>query len=400
MEKILAVNAGSSSLKFQLFEMPKETVITSGIIERIGLKDSIFKIKVGSEKIQIVQDIVDHKEAVLILLDALKKYHVVTDLTEINGVGHRIVHGGEYYDHSVIADETVIKTIESLSHIAPLHIPANLLGVRVFQEYLPHALPVVIFDTAFHQSMTEDEFLYPIPYEYYTNNRIRRYGFHGTSHYYVSRKVAQLIGKPVQDLNLITLHLGNGASITAIEKGKSVNTSMGFTPLGGIMMGTRSGDLDPAILPFIMDEYQLNADEMLDVLNKKSGMLGISGLSSDARDILAGIEKKDPRAILTLEMYGNRVRDMVGSYYLQLGHVDALVFTGGIGENAYAFRKVILDKCQQAMGLDIDDAKNQSVIGSEAIISEETSKIAVWVVPTNEELVIARDTYHFLTENN
>ncbi|MBN2849639.1 MAG: acetate/propionate family kinase, partial [Erysipelotrichaceae bacterium] len=271
MTKVISVNAGSSSLKFQLFEMPQETVLTSGIVERIGFDDAIFSIKFNDEKVKKVQPIHDHKEAVQMVLDALVAHHIVENLDEIKGVGHRVVHGGELYANSVIADEKVEKDIEDLADLAPLHNPANLIGYRAFAKSLPHARHAMVFDTAFHQTMEPDIYLYPIPFEYYQHYKIRRYGFHGTSHYFVSRQTAKQMGKNVEDINIITCHLGNGASITAIEKGRSVNTSMGFTPLAGIMMVTRSGDIDPAIITFLMKKLGKTAEQVIDILNKKSG---------------------------------------------------------------------------------------------------------------------------------
>ncbi len=382
MTKIISVNAGSSSLKFQLFVMPSEEVLTSGIIERIGLADGIFTIKVNDQKITVSQPIPDHKVAVELVLNALIKHKIVNSLDEISGVGHRVVHGGEAYAQSVVLDDTVESTIEALSELAPLHNPANLIGYRAFKKELPHARHVAVFDTAFHQTMEEDIFVYPIPLEYYEEFKIRRYGFHGTSHFYVSHKVAQLMGRKVEDINVITCHLGNGASLAAVEGGKSVNTSMGFTPLAGIMMGTRSGDIDPAIITFLMQKLGKTASQVIDILNKKSGMLGVSGLSSDARDIEKGIQEGNERAILTRKLYANRVAQTIGSYFVQLGKVDAIVFTGGLGENDVAMRAAIVERIQTALGIDFD--------------LELNNKSQVWIVPTNEELVIAQDTVRLL----
>lgn len=396
MTKIISVNAGSSSLKFQLFVMPSEQVLTSGIIERIGLADGIFTIKVNDQKVTLSQPIPDHKVAVELVLNALIQHKIVNSLDEISGVGHRVVHGGETYAQSVVFDDDVENTIEALSELAPLHNPANLIGYRAFKKELPHARHVAVFDTAFHQTMEDDIYLYPIPYEYYEQFKIRRYGFHGTSHYYVSRKVAQLMGRKVEDINVITCHLGNGASLAAVQGGKSVNTSMGFTPLAGIMMGTRSGDIDPAIITFLMQKLGKTASQVIDILNKKSGMLGVSGLSSDARDIDKGIQDGNARALLTRKLYANRVAQTIGSYFIQLGHVDAIVFTGGLGENDTAVRGAIVERIQSAMGIDFNTELNATSRGKDLCLSKAGSKTQVWIVPTNEELVIAQDTVRLL----
>ena len=396
MSKIMAVNAGSSSLKFQLFEMPSEDVLTSGVVERIGFKDGIFTIKVNGEKVTTTQAIIDHKVAVELVLEALIKHNIVSSLDEIKGVGHRVVHGGEKYASSVEITHEVESAVIELSELAPLHNPANMVGYRAFKKALPGARHVAVFDTAFHQTMTDDIYLYPLPYEYYQEYKIRRYGFHGTSHFFVSNRVAQLMGKDVNDINVITCHLGNGASLSAVKGGKSVNTSMGFTPLAGIMMGTRSGDIDPAIITYLMRKNHKTAEEIIDVLNKKSGMLGVSGLSSDARDIDSAIKEGNSRALLTRKLYANRVAQTVGSYFVQLGHVDAIVFTGGLGENDVAVRASILELVEEAMQIKLDYELNNSVRGKEVCLSKADSKVQVWVVPTNEELVIAQDTVTIL----
>ena len=396
MSKIMAVNAGSSSLKFQLFEMPSEDVLTSGVVERIGFKDGIFTIKVNGEKVTTTQAIIDHKVAVELVLEALIKHNIVSSLDEIKGVGHRVVHGGEKYASSVEITHEVESAVIELSELAPLHNPANMVGYRAFKKALPGARHVAVFDTAFHQTMTDDIYLYPLPYEYYQDYKIRRYGFHGTSHFFVSNRVAQLMGKNVNDINVITCHLGNGASLSAVKGGKSVNTSMGFTPLAGIMMGTRSGDIDPAIITYLMRKNHKTAEEIIDVLNKKSGMLGVSGLSSDARDIDTAIKEGNSRALLTRKLYANRVAQTVGSYFVQLGHVDAIVFTGGLGENDVAVRASILELVEEAMQIKLDYELNNSVRGKEVCLSKADSKVQVWVVPTNEELVIAQDTVTIL----
>ena len=395
MTKIISVNAGSSSLKFQLFEMPEETVLTSGLVERIGFEDAGFTIKVNGEKISKTLPILDHEKAVSLLLNALVEYHIVESLDEIKGAGHRAVHGGEAFASSTVVNDEVISTFESLSELAPLHNPAGLVGYRAFEKNLPNAGHVFVFDTAFHQTMEPATYLYALPYDYYRKYQIRKYGFHGTSHMYVSQRCAELMHQDPKSLKIVTCHLGNGASITAVDGGKSVNTSMGFTPLAGIMMGTRSGDLDPAVVTYLMKKLNMSADEVETVLNKKSGMLGVSELSSDARDIEVAVASGNELAILTQEMYINRAINTIGGYIAQMGGVDAIVFTGGIGENDMKIRKGICDHLTGAFGVKIDDERNQ-VRGEERMIATDDSKVAVWLIPTNEELMIARDTYQLL----
>ncbi len=396
MSKIISVNAGSSSLKFQLFKMPEEEVLTSGVAERIGLEEGIFTIKVNGEKITTHTPIKDHSVAVNLLLEALVKHGIVKDLKEINGAGHRIVQGGAYFDQSVKVDDEVVAKVDELCELAPLHNPAHLICYRAFKEALPEIGHVFVFDTAFHQTMTAESFLFPVPYEWYTDYKIRRYGAHGTSHKYVAERTAALMGKDIRDLNIITCHLGNGASITAIRGGKCINTSMGLTPLGGIMMGTRSGDIDPTVVFYMMKKLNCTPDEMDTYLNKKSGMLGISGISSDARDVQAAAERGDERAILTQKLYVNRVINVLGGYAMQLGHVDAIAFTAGLGENDAAMREYILKAASELLGLSIDYELNAKIHGVETKISNDDSKTAVYVVPTNEEVVIARDTVRIL----
>ena len=331
------------------------------------------------------------------LLDALVEYHIVEHLDEIKGAGHRAVHGGEMFTESVKVDEEVVKKFESLNDLAPLHNPAGLIGYRAFKAALPNCVHTFVFDTAFHSTMTPDTYLYALPYAYYEKYQVRRYGFHGTSHQYVSQRCAQLMNKKVEDLKIITCHLGNGASITAVDGGKSINTSMGFTPLAGVMMGTRSGDIDPAIVTFLQKKEQLSAEEVEDILNKHSGMLGVSGVSSDGRDVEDAAKAGNERAILTESMYANRVASYIGSYYVQLGGLDAIVFTGGIGENDGNMRKRIIERVS-VLGAKIDDANNHGVRGVEKLLSAQDSKVAVWLIPTNEELMIARDAYRFINE--
>ncbi|SFB17519.1 MULTISPECIES: acetate kinase [unclassified Bacillus (in: firmicutes)] len=389
MSKIIAINAGSSSLKFQLFEMPSEEVITKGLIERIGLSDAVFNITVNGEKVKEITDIPDHAVAVKLLLDKLTSAGIIKSLDEINGIGHRVVHGGEEFDDSILINDEVLAKIEALSELAPLHNPANITGIKAFQQVLPNVPAVAVFDTAFHQTMPESSFLYSLPYEYYEKYGIRKYGFHGTSHKYVSERTAELLGRPVEQLRLISCHLGNGASIAAIEGGKSIDTSMGFTPLAGVTMGTRSGNIDPALIPFIMEKTGMTADGVLDVLNKKSGMLGVSGFSSDLRDIEVEAEKGNDRAELALEVFANRIHKYIGSYASRMCGVDAIVFTAGIGENSDVIRERVLNGLE-FMGVYWDPALNK-VRGEEAFINYPHSPVKVLIVPTNEEVMIARD---------
>ncbi|RBP93858.1 acetate kinase [Cytobacillus firmus] len=389
MAKIIAINAGSSSLKFQLFDMPSEEVITKGLIERIGLDNAVFNISVNGEKIKEVTDIPDHAVAVKILLDKLTNLGIIKSLDEIEGIGHRVVHGGEAFNDSVVITEEVLSKIDELSELAPLHNPANITGIKAFQQVLPNVPAVAVFDTAFHQTMPESSFLYSLPYEYYEKYGIRKYGFHGTSHKYVSERAAEMLGRPLEQLRLISCHLGNGASITAIEGGKSIDTSMGFTPLAGVTMGTRSGNIDPALIPFIMEKTGKNADEVLDVLNKKSGMLGVSGFSSDLRDIEVQAVEGNERAELALEVFANRIHKYIGSYASRMYGVDAIIFTAGIGENSDVIRDRVLQGLE-FMGVYWDPALNK-VRGEEAFINYPHSPVKVMIIPTNEEVMIARD---------
>ncbi len=396
MAKIMSVNAGSSSLKFQLFQMPEEEVLTSGVVERIGLAEGIFTIKVNGEKHSFTQPIENHSVAVDLLLKALVEYGVVSELSEINAVGHRVLHGGEIYSDSAVFNDKVVQDIIDLTELGPLHMPANLTGYKAFKEALPGVEHVAVYDTAFHQTMEPEIFLYPLPYEYYENYKVRKYGFHGTSHKYVSARMAELLGKKPEEVNVITCHLGNGASLAAVKGGKCYNTSMGFTPLAGIMMGTRSGDIDPACISFIMNKTGMTAEETINVLNKKSGFLGVTGISSDARDIEAAYNQGNEKAILSRKMYAHRLAQTIGSYYVELGHVDAIVFTAGLGENDANVRAEALDVVKEALGIEYDAELNAKSRGKEVKISTENSKIQVWIVPTNEELVIARDTVRLL----
>ncbi len=394
MTKILSVNAGSSSLKFQLLEMPAQTVITKGLVERIGFNDGVFNIKFEDQKIEKVLPIKDHSVAVHLLLEALLDLKIVKNYDEISGVGHRVVHGGEKFDRSVVITDEVLAEIDALSELAPLHNPAHVLGIKAFMKELPHAVPVAVFDTAFHQTMAEDAYLYPVKYDWYKKYGVRKYGFHGTSHQYVAKQCAKLMNKPLEETKMITIHLGNGGSLTAIKGGHSVDTSMGFTPLAGIMMGTRSGDIDPAVLPFVMAKENLTVDQAVNALNKESGLYGVSGESSDMRDILKLVAQKDERAMTAFNLYVKRICDYIGAYYIYLGGVDALVFTAGIGENSTPVRKAIVDRLG-VLGIRLDDEANQ-VMGEEQLISTPDSQIKVFAIPTNEELMIAEDTYAFV----
>lgn len=389
MSKIIAINAGSSSLKFQLFEMPNEEVITKGLIERIGLSDSVFNITVNSEKQTEITDIPNHEVAVELLLSKLTSLGIIKSLEEIEGVGHRVVHGGEEFQDSVLINEEVIEKIEKLSELAPLHNPANLTGIKAFRNVLPNVPAVAVFDTAFHQTMPESSFLYSLPYELYEKYGIRKYGFHGTSHKYVSERAAEMLGRPLEQLRLISCHLGNGASITAIEGGKSIDTSMGFTPLAGVTMGTRSGDIDPALIPYIMGKINKTAEEVLEGLNKKSGMLGLSGFSSDLRDIELKAEEGNERAEMALSVFASHIHKYIGSYAARMSGVDAIIFTAGIGENSDTIRARVLNGLE-FMGVYWDPALNK-LRGEERFISYPHSPVKVMVIPTDEEVMIARD---------
>ena len=398
MSKVISVNAGSSSLKFQLFDMPSETVLTSGIAERIGLEMGAFSIKVNGEKHEKQLPIPDHKVAVSLLLEALIEYKVVDSLDEISAAGHRIVQGGSYFAGSVKVDEDVVNKVSELAPLEPLHNPAHLIGYRAFKEALPQIEHVFVFDTAFHQTMEEDSYLFPVPYQWYTDHKVRRYGAHGTSHDYVSHHAAELMGVDIKDTKIITCHLGNGASISAVDGGKCVNTSMGLTPLGGIMMGTRCGDIDPSVVVFMMKELNCTPEEMDNYLNKKSGMLGVSGISSDARDIADAIAKGDENAIRTMKLYVNRCVNVIGGYVAQMGGCDAIVFTAGLGENDIDLRQQILDRLTPTLHVVCDPVRN-NVRGKDTLISTDDSKVKAYVIPTLEELMIARDTYRILGLN-
>ncbi|TDM10601.1 acetate kinase [Macrococcus lamae] len=390
MKKIMAINAGSSSLKFQLFEMPEEKVMTKGLVERIGMKDSIFTITVNGEKIKQVLDIKDHEQAVNMMLDEMKKHGIINDINDLDGTGHRVVHGGELFPTSALVTDEVEQQIESLIDLAPLHNPANLMGIQAFRKMLPNIPHVAVFDTSFHQTMPEESYLYSLPYQYYNDFGIRKYGFHGTSHKYVSERAAELLERPIEQLRVISCHIGNGASIAAIDGGKSVDTSMGFTPLAGVTMGTRSGNLDPALIPYIMEKTGKTAEEVLDVLNKESGLLGISGSSSDLRDIEQGALEGDERAKLALEVFASRIHKYMGSYATRMHGLDAIIFTAGVGENSDVVRAKVLEGLE-FMGVYWDPRLNTGLRGEEAFINYPHSPVKVMVIPTDEEVMIARD---------
>ena len=388
--KILSVNAGSSSLKFTLFEMPEEKELISGVFERIGIDSSFYTIKFNGEKIKKEVELKDHKAAFELLVKELIDNNIVESLEEIKGIGHRIVQGGAYFDKTVLATEDNISIVEKLSSLAPLHNPAAVVGIRAAQSVFPNATETLVFDTAFHQTMEEEVYLYPVPYEWYTKYAVRRYGAHGTSHKYVSMRANELLGN--EEARLITCHIGNGASISAVKAGKCVETSMGLTPNAGLMMGTRCGDIDATILPYIMEETGLTPKEMDTALNKQSGLLGISGVSSDSRDIEDGIKAGDERCILAQKMYVKRIVDFIAKYYVELGGCDAIIFTAGVGENSISTRMEVMEKLA-CLGVKPDIERN-NVRGKETLISADNSKIPVYIIPTNEELMIATDTYN------
>ena len=394
MSKTIAINAGSSSLKWQLYLMPEEKVLAKGLIERIGLKDSISTVKFDGRTEKQVLDITDHTQAVKILLDDLMRFNIIASFDEITGVGHRVVAGGEYFKDSALVDEEVIQKVEELSLLAPLHNPANAAGIRAFKELLPDITSVVVFDTSFHTTMPEKAYRYPLPTKYYTENKVRKYGAHGTSHEYVAHEAAKLLGKPLEELKLITCHIGNGASITAVDKGLSVDTSMGFTPLGGVMMGTRTGDIDPAIIPYLMkhtDDFK-TPEDISRILNRESGLLGVSEKSSDMRDIHEAMRAGDAKAQLANDIFVDRIQKYMGQYLAVLNGADAIIFTAGIGENSVTIRRLVIEGISW-FGCDIDPEKN--VFGQYGDISTPEAKVRVLVIPTDEELVIARDVERF-----
>lgn len=391
--KVLVINCGSSSLKYQLIDMANENVLAKGLGERIGLEGSVVKHqREGQDKVVIEKPMKDHKVALEIVLEALvdPNHGAVKSMDEINAVGHRVVHAGEKFSDSVVVNDEVMEALKECIELAPLHNPPNIMGIEACEELMPNTPQVAVFDTAFHQTMPKSSYIYPIPYELYEKYGIRRYGFHGTSHKYVANRAVEILGKNIEDINIITCHLGNGASLAAIKGGKSIDTSMGLTPLEGLAMGTRSGDVDPAIIPFLMEKENLSIEDVNTLLNKKSGVLGISGVSSDFRDIEGEAAKGNERALLALDKFNSRVKKYLGAYATLLGGVDLIIFTAGLGENSPETREAVCENLE-FMGVELDKAKNK-VRGKETIISKDSSKVTVMVVPTNEELMIARDT--------
>ena len=391
--KVLVVNCGSSSLKYQLYNMENESVLAKGLVERIGIEGSILTHKPeGKDKFIVETPMPTHKKAIELVLEALvdANHGVISSVEEISAVGHRIVHGGEKYSQSVKIDNDVMKELEATSKLAPLHNPPALIGINACKELMPETPMTAVFDTSFHQTMEPVAFMYALPYELYETDAIRRYGFHGTSHKYVSQKAAEILGKDIKDLKIITCHLGNGSSVSAVKNGKVIDTSMGFTPLEGLIMGTRCGDMDPAIVTYLMTEKNMSAADINNLMNKKSGVLGISGVSSDFRDLEGAAAEGNKRAQLALDMFHYRVRKYIGSYAAAMGGVDTIVFTAGLGENSKDSRAEIL-KGLEFLGVEIDAEKN-NVRGKDAVVSTDASKVSAIVIPTNEELMIARDT--------
>ncbi len=390
--KILSVNTGSSSLKFQLYEMPEEKVLISGVFERIGIGESFYTIKINGEKIKKEVELKDHKVAFEYLVKELLENNIVKSLEEIKGIGNRVVQGGSYFDKTEKVDEEVISKIDELSALAPLHNPAAIVGIRAEQEVIPNALLTVVFDTAFHQTISEENYLYALPYEWNSEYKIRRYGAHGTSHKYITLKANEILGR--NDTKLITCHIGNGASISAVKNSKCVNTSMGLTPNAGLIMGSRCGDIDATIIPYIMEKTNLSTKEIDNILNKKSGLLGISGVSSDFRDINAGIDAGNERCKLAYKMFIKRIIDYIAKYYVELNGCDAIIFTAGIAENSSKMRRDVINGLN-ILGIKVDEKRNNS-IEKETKISSDDSSVPCYVIATDEEVMIARDTYDFL----
>lgn len=389
---ILSINAGSSSLKFTGFDMPSEKVLISGIFERIGIDGSFYTIKINGEKVKKEVPLKSHEDAVKILTEELINYNIVKDLSEIKGVGHRVVHGGDKYADSTIINKHVTDTIRELFHLAPLHNPANLMGIEAFQEYIPEATAVAVFDTGFPQTMPEENYLYAVPYEWYEKYGVRRYAFHGISHQYITEYMQNYLGK--KDVNLITCHLGNGSTVFSIKDGKCFDTSLSFSTNSGLVMGTRSGDIDPYIVPYMMKESGMTMEEVLNDLNKKSGLLGVSGVSSDSRDIEEGINAGNRRCELAQKLFVNRVVGYIAKLWCPLDGCDAICFAGGIGENSIMTRKQIIEGLT-SLGIELDEEAND-VRGEFRLITKEGSKIPCYIVPTDEELMIARDTYRLI----
>lgn len=397
--KILVVNCGSSSLKYQLIDMVSESPIAQGLVDRIGIEGSILTHKVNGKKYIIEEEMKDHKKAIELVLNALvnKEHGVISDMSEISAVGHRVVHGGEKYAESILIDNEVMKALEEFIKLAPLHNPPNITGINACKELMPETPMVAVFDTAFHQTLPDYAYMYSLPYDLYEKNGVRKYGFHGTSHKYVSTVASEILGKNIESLRIITCHLGNGSSLAAVKNGKCVDTSMGFTPLAGLTMGTRCGDIDPAVVTFLEKELNYSVDEVNKIMNKESGVLGISGISSDFRDILKAAAEGNERAELALNMFKNKVIQYIGAYTAVMGGVDAIVFTAGVGENSEPIRKRIVTELG-FLGIKLDEEKNK-VMGEIETISTEDSKVKVLVIPTNEELMIGRDTKEIVEKN-
>jgi acetate kinase len=398
--KVLVINSGSSSLKYQLYDMTTEAVLAKGLVERIGMDSSILTHKpTGGETVKEVSEILEHNTAIRKVLDKLvhKEQGVLESVSEINAVGHRVVHGGEYFKESSVVDAEAKDKIRELIDLAPLHNPAAMMGINATEANMPGVPQVVVFDTAFHQTMPEKAYLYAIPRVLYNKYKVRRYGAHGTSHDYVSKVAAEYVGKPYEELKIITCHIGNGASLTAVMNGISVDTSMGMTPLEGLMMGTRSGDLDPAIVPYVMNKEDLTVNEVNSMLNKHSGLLAISGISSDMREITDGLANGDANATLAFNMFEYRLRKYIGSYAAAMNGVDVIVFTAGIGENSIVVREKVCENLTY-LGVELDPALNAIRSDDPRRISKDNSKVDVLVIPTNEELVIARDTYRLINK--
>ena len=396
--KVLVINCGSSSLKYQVLDMTNEALLCKGLVERIGMEGSVITHeKIGMDKVKNVVPMNDHKDAIEQVLAAVQnaEHGVVKSMDEIGAVGHRVVHAGEKFACSVKITEEVIKALEECVELAPLHNPPNLLGIEACKQLMPETPMVGVFDTAFHQTMPAESYIYAIPYEYYQKHGIRRYGFHGTSHKYVAERASYMLNTSLDDLKLITCHLGNGASVSAIKRGKCIDTSMGFTPLEGLVMGTRSGDIDPAIVTFIREKENLPQGVANEILNKKSGVLGISGVSSDFRDLEEAVAEGNERAALALKVFAHKVRFYIGAYIAEMNGVDAIIFTAGVGENDITMREVICHNLGN-LGIKLDPLKNK-VRGKETIISTDDSKVKILLIPTNEELMIARDTYNIVT---
>lgn len=396
--KVLVVNCGSSSVKYQLIDMDGEKVLAKGLVERIGIKGSILTQKVeGRDKYIIEEPMENHKDAIKLVLGALvdEKYGVIKDMSEISAVGHRVVHGGEKYSSSVLIDDKVLKNIEDCCKLAPLHNRPNLIGIEACKALMKDTPMAVVFDTAFHESMPKEAYMYALPYELYEKHGIRKYGFHGTSHKYVSQKVAETMGKDIKDLKIVTCHIGNGVSLAAIKNGKSIDTTMGFTPLAGVPMGTRSGDIDPAIVTYLMTELKYSPEQVNELLNKKSGVFGLTGISSDFRDIKkAGYVEGDKKALLALDMFHYKIRTTIGAYMVAMGGLDVIVFTAGVGENSDQNRKGIL-KGLEFLGIELDEKRNMNN-GELTEISKDSSKVKIYIVPTDEELMIAKETVDLL----